>query len=114
MSASPTPSHADLSSLPSQAEPPLERAWAEAVARERLWYGVQMGALGFLLLAVITWQRTNANVALEAALCLLVGVASSRHSQSGRTRARLSPVRSEPCPAPSAKKPEPLIKAPRA
>lgn len=112
--ASPTPSHADLSSLPSEDEPPIERAWAEAVARERLWYGVQTGALGFLLLAVLTWQRTPPNVALEAALCVLVAIASSRHSQSGRTRARLSPVRADRGSDPAPKAVEPLVKAPRA
>ena len=111
---SPTPSHADFSTPPSGDGPPIERAWVEAAARERFWYAAHMAALAFLLLAVLTWQRTAPNVAIETALCLFVGVAASRHSQSGRRRARLSPLRSEPCPEPPAKLASPLVKAPRA
>lgn len=99
----------------SPSSPAVEPEWAEYVEQERTWFAVQMGALAFLLLAVVSWPRTTSNVALEAVLCLLVGVAASRHSRAGRARARLTPVlRAEPVSEPPSAPVRPLAKAPRA
>jgi len=88
MSSSPQPSFADV---PKESTP-VSQEWMDAVAQERTWFRVQIAALSILFLAVLQWQRTTPNIALEAGLCIVVGLAAQRHSAAGRARARLTPL----------------------
>jgi len=106
------PSFADLPASPN----PINKDWSDAAAKERLWFALQFFALGLLFVAVLTWNRTTPNVLVEAALCLVTGYASVRHSRCSRLRARLSPlpILAEKRPATAHPRPSPLAKAPRA
>jgi hypothetical protein len=104
------PSFADLPSPPT----PINKDWSDAAAKERIWFALQMFALGLLFVAVLTWPRTTPNMFVEAALCVLAGYASVRHGRCSRRRARLSPRPSPPSsppPATAPRRPSPPAKA---
>lgn len=96
---------------------PVNRAWVDAADRERFWFQLSVLFLVVLTVAILFWQRTTPNVALEVALCLATGFAGSRHSKASRARARLTPVppsQEAARPAQARAPALPLLKAPRA